>query len=145
MKMTIARRENVERHHSAENRPILQSLAQDRGITDTILQADDDGIAWSVLHDRIGHRRGVGALDRDEDNARVSKNGIVLGKQQPVRRHSTIEPLETRQSQTIPLDVSDHSWTREQGNLAPCIGQHAADEAADAAGAGNDNGSGRAH
>ena len=47
MKPSLAERNHVERHHAAEHAPSRQAVAQDGGIADTILQADDDGIGMA--------------------------------------------------------------------------------------------------
>ena len=44
MKPPLAERHHVERHHAAEHAPPRQPMAQDSGVADAVLQADDDDI-----------------------------------------------------------------------------------------------------
>ena len=61
------------------------------------------------------------------------------------RLYRLIEAFETRRPQPVGLDFGDHARTRQQGDTATPGRQHAADEAADAAGACHTNGPGRIH
>jgi hypothetical protein len=78
MKPSLAGRNHVERHHAAEHAPARQAVAQHGGITDAVLQADDDDVGWRVSRDDIGHLGGIGALDRDQHHAAVVKNGRIF-------------------------------------------------------------------
>ena len=58
-------------------------------------------------------------------------------------RDGLIEAFETRQPQAVGLDFRDHARPRQQRDAAAAGRQHAADEAADAAGACHTDRSGR--
>ena len=133
MKPPVAERDHVERHHAAEDAPPRQPVAQDGHIADAVLQADDDDIRWRVPGDDIGHGRGIRALDRDQHDPGVLKNGRIFRQCEPIARDGLVKTFKTRRPQAVSLDFSDHARTRQQCNAAASGRQHAADEAADAA------------
>ena len=137
MKPPLAERDHVERHHAAEHAPPRQPVAEDRGIADAVLQADDDGIRWCVPGDDVGHGGGIRALDRDQHDAGILKNGRIFRQCEPIARDGLVKAFKTRRPQPMGLDFGDHARTRQQRNAAAAGRQHAADEAADAARPGN--------
>src|ERR1700737_5560159 len=56
-----------------------------------------------------------------------------------------VEALETRQAESVVLDVRDHTRACKQRNAAARIGQHPADEATDTAGSGHADRPARIH
>ena len=78
MKPSLAERHHVERHHAAEHAPPRQPVAQHRGIADAVLQADDDDIRWCVPGDDVRHGGGIRALDRNQHDTGVRKNGRIF-------------------------------------------------------------------
>ena len=133
MKPPLAERDHVERHHAAEHAPPRQAIAQHGGIADAVLQADDDGIRWRVPGDDVGHGSGIRALDRDQHDAGILKNGRIFRQCEPIARDGLVETFKTRRPQAAGFDFGDHARTRQQRNAAAAGRQHAADEAADAA------------
>ncbi len=133
MKPPVAERDHVERHHAAEHAPPRQPVAQEGGIADAILQADDDGIRWGVPGDDIGHGSGIRALDRDQHNAGIPENRRSFRQCKPIARNGLVKAFETRRPQPMGLDFGDDARTRQQRNAVAAGRQHAADEAADAA------------
>jgi len=133
MKPPVAERDHVERHHAAEHAPPRQPVAQDGSIADAVLQADDDDIRWRVPGDDIGHACGIRALDRDQYDAGVRKNGRIFRQCEPIARDGLVKTFETRQPQAACFDFGDQARTPQQRNAAAAGRQHAADEAADAA------------
>ena len=133
MKPPLTERNHVERHHTAEHAPPRQAVAQDGGIADTVLQADDDDIRWCVHGDDVGHGRGIRALDRDQHDAGVRKNSRIFRQYEPIARDGLVKTFKTRRPQAVGLDFCDHARTRQQRNPAAASRQHAAHEAADAA------------
>ena len=133
MKPPLAERDHVERHHAAEHAPPRQPVAEDGGIADAVLQADDDGIRWCVPGDDVGHGGGIRALDRDQHDAGVLEKVRIFRQCEPIARDGLVKTFKTRRPQAVGFDFSDHARTRQQRNAAAAGRQHAADEAADAA------------
>jgi hypothetical protein len=135
MKSSLAQRDHVERHHSTEHAPPRQSLAQHRQIADAVLQADDHGIGGSMLCDDIGDLGRICAFHRHQHHAGIGKNAGVFGQRQFVGCNGAIKSLKTRQPQAVGCDLLDHPRACQQCDAAAGGRKHAADKAADAAGA----------
>ena len=73
MKPPLAERDHVERHHAAEHAPPRQAVAQHGCVADAVLQADDDDIGRRVPRNDVGHRDGIGALDRHQHHGGIAE------------------------------------------------------------------------
>ena len=84
--------------------------------------------------DDVRHPGGIGALDRNQHHAGIAKDGGIFGQRELVRFYRAIEAFKARQPQPVGLDFGDHPRPRQQRDIPAGSRQHAADEAADAAG-----------
>ena len=133
MKPPLTERDHVERHHAAEHAPPRQAVAQHGRVADAVLQADDHDIGRGVPRNDIGHRDGIGALDRHQHHGGIADDRRIFRQSELVRSDRLIETLKARRPQAAGLDFADHARTRQQRHTTPAGHQHTADEAADAA------------
>ena len=144
MKSPLARRNHIERHHGREHVAPGQSPAQHRRIGDAVLQTDDDGVRRRVTRDRFRDLGRIGALDGDQHHAGVGEN---LGSSDSVNWSGAMCRIEPRSSSRSaqnfrsPRSRAVAPATRRGGRRS----RHAADKAADAAGAGHDDRSIQGH
>jgi hypothetical protein len=90
-----------------------------------------------VFCDDVGDLCSIGALDRHQHHAGIVKNRRIFRQRQLVRGNPSVEALEACQPQPVAFDLGNHARPRQQGDLATSRRQHAADNAADAAGPGD--------
>ena len=141
----LARCNHIEWDHRGQHASARQPLAQDRSIADAVLQADDDGLRRRVGGNDVGDSGGIGAFDGHQHRTDVGKDSAVLRQRQLAGCDPPLKALEAGQPQPIAFDFPDHARARQQRNAAAGSRQHAADKAADAAGAGHRDRSVRDH
>ena len=108
-----------------------QGLAQDLGRVEAVLQADNGRKRRRVLRHQPRDVGGIVGLDRDQHDPRLGKTGRVLREGQAFGRHLLVEPVKTRQPQTMLADLLCHAGTYQQRDIATVGGKHATHKAAD--------------
>jgi hypothetical protein len=129
----VAERDHIIRHHAGEHAAAGQLFAQQRGIADAVLQADDDGIRRRMLCDDLGHSGRVGALHRHQHDGGIGKDGWIFRQYEPVGREMPVNAVKARQPQAVRPDLANDARPCQQRHAAAPGRQHSADEAADTA------------
>jgi hypothetical protein len=73
MKMTLAERQHIERHHTRQHVVVRQRLAQHGDVAGAILKTDNHGVLRGMLRDQVRNLGGIVALDGDKDDVCVRK------------------------------------------------------------------------
>jgi hypothetical protein len=89
-----------------------------------------------VPRNQIGDFGGIRAFHSHQHHADIAKSFDISRQRQRIRCDLPVKALEARQVKPVGPDFLDHPRARQQGDAAAGQSKHAADKAADAAGAG---------
>ncbi len=130
---------HVEFDDAGEDRTLRQGRPQRRHAADAVLQADDGRPIAAESADLLGDLRGRAAFHRDQDKHGAAQDLRVRRGVEAARRHRLIGTGQIRQPHAARGQHIDDPLPAEKADIASGEHQMAADEAADIAGAGDDD------